>query len=194
VPAAQIRCATPASPEDRFARRARLYGQLDRRLEGYTRFFAAAALTNSVLAELCAFRARQLWLSGQTISALLALGGILERVNVDRARSIEGEGMAPQSLDESYIQMEQSTVEATMRDWSLTSTSRYQQLITELDRVLRAVGAGVVPFRSSVSIRLYADVLRAVTIASGRSLSFARCDDRINIGKALVQSARRREF
>jgi hypothetical protein len=59
---------------------------------------------------------------------------------------------------------------------------------------LLAVGSGFLPLRPSIGMRRYADILRSVTLATRRSLSFARCEDRVNIGKAVVRSARRLEF
>jgi hypothetical protein len=77
----------PGLPQE-FRRRARDYQRLDRDLAVHTRFFAAAALTNTVLAELCVHRARWLWVSRATLSSLLTLGGMLEGLNLDRARCL----------------------------------------------------------------------------------------------------------
>jgi hypothetical protein len=67
---------------EQFARRADTYQCLDECLGAHTRFFAAAALTNRVLAELCAHRAPWFPIS---CDSMVALGAILEKLNLQRA-------------------------------------------------------------------------------------------------------------
>jgi hypothetical protein len=172
-----------------FYRRACTYSHLDERFARYTRFFAAAALTNTVLAELSTHRARWICISRTTIGALITLGGLLEALNLSRARRLEVEAAAG-GLDATFVQMEQSYVESVLRTWSRSSAPRYHQLIAELDGLLRVITTGRVPIPGSVHVRRYARVLRTVTLASGRCPSFASCDDRIKIGTALIHEAR----
>jgi hypothetical protein len=178
------------APHAEFARRAERYSSLDQRLAGYTRFFGAAALTNAVLAELCAHRARWIWLSPPTISAMMSLGGYLEAVNVNCARSIERAIRSPGSLDASFIEMEQVVVESILRNWARRCMPRYRQLIAELDRVLGVVASGWVPLRSSAHVHQYIKVLRVVKATAGRCPSFASCADRMRIGNALIAEIR----
>jgi hypothetical protein len=103
-----------------FAHRARGYRYLDEHLATRTRFFAAAALTNSVLAELCAHPARWLWISCDSIVALAALGGMLERANLERARHIGCEMRSSMSLDCSLIEMEQTLVDELQNNSVIT--------------------------------------------------------------------------
>jgi hypothetical protein len=186
------RSTVTGSHHEEFDRRARNYLRLDARLASHTRFFAAAALTNNVLAELSIQRARWMWISQTTLSALLTLGGMLEALNLRRAQSLDAESSSGASLDSSFVEMEQAYVESVLRGWADTCVPRYNRLIAELDRLLLAVANGVLPPRCSPNVRRYEQVLRSVTRAAGRCPSFAICADRISIGKALINEARQR--
>jgi len=179
------------SPFEEFTRRAHTYSRLDERFAGHTKFFAAAALTNTVLAQLSAHRVRWLCISRTTLGALMSLGGRLETVNLRCADQIGRPARPPGSLDASFIRMEQSIVESVLRNWARICAPRYHRLIAELDGLLQTVATGRLPLPNSPAVRRYADVLRSVTQTSGRCPSFASCEDRINIGTALIQEARR---
>jgi len=181
------------SHQEAFDRRARNYLHLDARLAAHTRFFAAAALTNSVLAELCTHRARWMWISQTTLGTLSTLGGMLETLNLRRADSLDPRADSGASLDASWVEMEQAYVESVLCGWARSCAPRYNRLIAELDRLLLAVANGLLPPRCSPNVRRYEQVLRSVTRAAGRCPRFAICADRISIGKALIQEARRRQ-
>jgi len=181
------------SHQEAFDRRARNYLQLDARLATHTRFFAAAALTNSVLAELCTHRARWMWISQTTLGTLSTLGGMLETLNLRRADSLDPRADSGASLDASWVEMEQAYVESVLCGWARSCAPRCNRLIAELDRLLLAVANGLLPPRCSPNVRRYEQVLRSVTRAAGRCPRFAICADRISIGKALIQEARRRQ-
>ena len=187
------------SHHEEFDRRARNYRHLDARLAAHTRFFAAAALTNSVLAELCAHRARWVWISQTTLGALLTLGGMLEALNLRRADSLDTPGTSDAggtsgaSLDAYWVEMEQAYVESVLCGWARSCAPRCNRLIAELDRLLLAVANGLLPPRCSSNVRRYEQVLRSVTRAAGHCPRFAICADRISIGKALIQEARRQQ-
>lgn len=180
-----------AAPSQEFRRRARHYGDLDARLAARTRFFAAAALTNIVLAELCSHRGRWLWISRSTVGSLLNLGAMLETLNLQRAARLASEGGSGPRLDASFVEMEQAFVESVLQQWAQDNAPRYRQLIAELDRLLRAVARGLMPVQCSADVRRYMRVLRSVRVTAGRSPSFADCTDRIRIGNALIEEARR---
>jgi len=88
--------------------------------------------------------------------------------------------------------MEQTFVESVLWTWARSCTRQYDQLIAELDRLLRTVSTTHVPLLISPDVHRYARVLRRVAQTSGRSPSFASCEDRINIGTALIHEARLR--
>jgi len=179
-----------AAPEKEFFRRACTYSRLDARFAAYTRFFAAAAMTNTVLAELSIHRARWLCVSRTTLGTLITLGGLLEVLNA-RAAAVLEERSAASGLDLAFVEMEQSYIESVLRTWSRSCAPRYHQLITELDSLLRVITAGRLPLPASANIRRYTRVLRTVSLESGRCPSFASCEDRIKIGTALIAEARR---
>jgi len=180
----------PAASQE-FQRRARYYRHLDAHLAARTRFFAAAALTNTVLAELCVHRGRWFWISRPTIGALLSLGGMLENVNSRRVACLASEGGSGDSLDASFVEMEQAFVESVLQTWARDRALQYRQLVAELDRLLRAAVRDLLPVQCSADVRRYMQVLRSVSMRSGRSPSFADRADRILIGNALVEEARR---
>jgi len=181
------------SYHEEFDRRARNYRHLDARLAAHTRFFAAAALTNSVLAELCTHRARWMWISQTTLGTLLTLGGMLEALNLRRADSLDAQSTSGASLDASFVEMEQAYVESVLCGWARSCAPRHNRLIIELDRLLLAVANGLLPPQCSSNVRRYAEVLRSVTRAAGRCPRFAICADRISIGRALILEARQRQ-
>jgi hypothetical protein len=82
--------------------------------------------------------------------------------------------------------MEQVLVESVLHGWAQSCAPGYRRFISELDRIFRAVAAGL-PLRGSPDVRRYARVLRSLTEKSGRYLSFASRNDRVRIGKALIQ-------
>jgi hypothetical protein len=182
-----------ASHQEEFDRRACNYRHLDARLAAHTRFFAAAALTNSVLAELCTHRARWLWISQTTLGTLMTLGGMLEALNLRQAGSLDAQGISGASLDASFVEMEQAYVESVLCGWARSCAPRYNRLIAEVDRLLLAVANGLLPPQCSPNVRCYEQVLRSVTRAAGRCPRFAICADRISIGKALIHEARQRQ-
>ena len=173
-----------------FARRADTYQGLDECLGAHTRFFAAAALTNRVLAELCAHPARRLWISSDSMSALVALGAILEKLNLQRAQEIRGhQQSSAASLDASLVEMEQAVVESVLLRWAQSGSWCCRSFIAELDRVLLTAAASP-PMRFSASVRRYVQVLRLLTATLGRNLSFGSQSDRTCLGQALVEDAR----
>jgi hypothetical protein len=177
------------SPRDQFAERAHRYERLDQALGGGTRFFAAAALTNRVLAELCAHRTRWAVVSASTIAALLELGCVLETVNVAWARSLLQQAGTCRGLDSRFIEIEQCIVERVLGNWARHRAQRYQHVVGEVDNLLRRVAAGLIPLCSPNAAR-YRRVLKAVSAAAGRSPSFAVLQDRIRIGGALLEECR----
>lgn len=183
------RASITESTYEQFARRADTYQCLDQCLGAHTRFFAAAALTNRVLAELCAHRARWLWISCDSMLALVELGAILETSNLHSAKDIGGAKQSSAALDASLIEMEQAIVQSVLLRWARGGGWRYRNFISELDRILLAAATRL-PIRSSISVRRYAQVLRLLTTRSGRKLSFGSQRDRISIGHALVEQAR----
>jgi hypothetical protein len=173
-----------------FSQRAHRYHCLDERLAAHTRFFAAAALTNRVLAELCTYPARWVLISQTTINALITIGEMLEALNLVRASRIQQERVPPQEVDKSLIEMEQSCVEIVLRSWAAHRTVQHRQIVSELDQLLRAVTRGFLPVHGSRNVHKYVQILRLVTRSLGRYPSFTVRDHRVKIGLALVEAAK----
>lgn len=180
-----------------FERRARLYSELDRRLGTETRFYAAAALTNRVLAQLCVHRRGCIGVSVSTLTYLARLGAHLERVNVGWATEI-AHGRYPwaalqavsvgaaRELDSALVSMEQTVV-----DWHLSQLGDFEarnrsQVVRQIDRILNWAPHGLSLLPRVHSAHAYGQVLRRVAREIGRSLRFALREDRIRIGLGLI--------
>jgi hypothetical protein len=144
---------------DDFSRRAQLYACLDQSLAQRTRFFGAAALTNSVLAVLFSRGTLLLTVSSATGEFLRRLGSSLEDFNLERVRLLEGAVSSGESLDVAMVQSEQAQVQDRLTRLKLYSTSVHGAVITELDRILNSCRwlatcgsrcAGVAAYRSAL--------------------------------------------
>lgn len=93
-----------------FARRARLYHELHLQLRSRTHFFAAAALTNSVLENLFRFIPKRS-LQG-TYRLLSEAGQVLETANLAWASQLLQPGSAADELDALFVRREQRLLQA----------------------------------------------------------------------------------
>jgi hypothetical protein len=183
-----------------FQRRARLYADLDRRLSPETRFYAAAALTNMVLAQLCVHRRGCIAVSCSTLLYLARLGECLEHVNVGWAvRIARGRypsaaleaisGGSPAGLDSALVSLEQAMVDRHLAQLGNTDARSHSHVVRQIDRILNWAPRGLHFLPKVPCAHAYGEVLRRVTREVGRSLRFALREDRIRIGLALVGHA-----
>lgn len=180
-----------------FKRRARLYSELDRRLRPETRFYAAAALTNIVLAQLCIHRRGCVGLSCSTLTYLARLGGHLEQVNVGWAVEIargrypastvqEMSAGIPVGLDTALVRVEQAIVERHLGELGQADAPHHSRVVRQIDRILNWAPHWLSFLPGAHGTQAYGQVLRRVAMDVGRSLRFAVRDDRIRIGLALI--------
>jgi hypothetical protein len=170
----------------RFADRVRLYAGLDERLHLTTRFFAAAAVTNAALVELCSLPCPGRWRFA--IDYFSLIGTRLETLNVKWARHIEDGALAKGDLDSSLVTLEQLEVERLLRLHE--SQHFHHRALEQINWLLQWANSLARPLRHCPSIRVYRQVLGHMRARRGRRLDFALLDDRIGIGHALTRSIR----
>ena len=171
-----------------FASRARRYAQLDQRLASQTRFFAAAAVTNAALAQLCAHRLRPVCVSDSTLAFLSSTGCFLESRNLRWAERIQRSNPAAH-VDRRLVVMEQLLLERVLLGARMAYAEQYDGFVQQVDRMLGWLTRGV-PLPRSPSLCAFTEVLQSVAGDIGRPASFAICDDRIRIGYSLIRYLR----
>lgn len=170
----------------RFADRVRLYARLDEKLRSKTRFFGAAAVTNTALVELCSLPCPGRWRFAVDYFGLI--GTALEAANVKWARSIEGGEGARVDLDSSLVTLEQLEVERLLRQ---PQSQHFQsRALEQINWLLQWAHPLARPLTHCPGIRIYRRVLGHMRTQLRRRVDFASLDDRIGIGHALTRSIR----
>lgn len=169
-----------------FERRAARYAVCDQILRTHTRFFAAAAIVNSALAEALAESPGAYFLPLGTTNFLATLSAYLEPYNVLFARRVPCMALRGPALDQWLVAHEQVLVERHL--------SRYpprigRAIIRDVDRLLWAVA--VLDLRRAASDGL-ARLVEATRILRTRQgcLSFGQLEDRQRLGCLLASLAR----
>jgi hypothetical protein len=175
---------------EEFRSRARLYAAWDRRLSKRTRFFGAAAVTNTGLAELFSRFGVHLFVSRFTSEFLAAVGYLLERMNMEWARRISAGAIEADDLDERIIAAEQTAVQDCLTRLYYVDSAGYANTVVEIDRVLTFAGWADSPGKPSSGLTAYVTVLQHAADHLGRSASFAVQNDRETIGRMLVRYLR----
>jgi len=169
-----------------FARRSVLYTRCDARLCGRTRFFAAAALVNAVLAQhfgmLPAIRAPR------SLGFLSAVGTALEPDNLILAREISRRATGC-ILDQALVQAEQGRLQRYVRVHQRGHPQEWESIRSELNGLLNGRYAFLSHWCKGAS-RL-SSVLREVRGEVRKELDFADETHRIRIGLGLIEQIRR---
>jgi hypothetical protein len=182
-----------------FRFRVQLYSEWDRRLAPRTRFFGAAALINTALADLCTHRAATLLLSRSTMNFLSKTGRSLESLNVTLADRIHNSAIRADDLDHFMVRTEQNIVERALQSERATNAARFSTVVTQINRLLQLtkfLDCG----RSKRQVTLlqdgnipqysYAPVLASVSYELRRPVDFASKEDRIRLGRQLINHLR----
>jgi hypothetical protein len=170
-----------------FAARAALYEDWDRRVFTRTRFFAAAAVTNAALVELCSRHVLARLLCAAGLDFLARLGGQLQSFNVAIAERIE-HGRWHACPDEALVMLEQAVVEKLLGDFASADERAHGSIIRQLDRLLYCLGHARRYGLSSCgpNTGMLSCGVRIARSGPGQCLSFASMRDRVAIGRALV--------
>jgi hypothetical protein len=173
-----------------FRSRARLYAVWDRRLWKCTRFFGAAAVTNTALVELFSRYGVDFFVSRFTSEFLASVGCLLERMNMELAGRIAAGAIEADNLDDQLIASEQSAVQNCLAHLHSIDGAGYANTVVEIDRVLTFARCAGSPRKWFSGRAAYARVLQHVADQLGRSASFALQNDRETIGRMLVRHLR----
>ena len=179
-----------------FCGRATEYGQIDARVNGQTRFFAAASAVSQALANsdigYGGFMSRTFApISGSTQQFLGAVGQDLLQMNRSAAADIQSGKMSGPDLDSRMVHMEQSKVQGSLDSLKKSDPAAYKTLVAESNAGLnptdrmRQVGS-VYP-----TDKAYLGVLDGVRKQLGRNIDFSKQGDREAIGNALIQHIRK---
>ena len=172
---------------DPFRHRVLLYRQWDRELFHRTRFFAAAAVTNVVLADLFSRAAAQIWLAPATQAFLLDAGRVLETLNTEIADELIERPVASDNLDVRLVAIEQSALERVLRTLQATDAPAHAVVTAQLDRLLdTSRWCYLRLFDLHPGTCVYERVLTRVRRELRRPIRFALQSDREHIGRTVI--------
>jgi hypothetical protein len=177
-----------SSPSAEFARRSVLYSRCDARLCDHTRFFAAAAMVNAVLAKnfdvLPAVRAPH------SFSFLSEVGAALEIDNLTYARQISFRPLG-KTFDYALVRAEQGRLQEFVRVHQERRPQEWGATRRELNGLLNDRYAASLFSRWCESTGGLFRVLRKVREQVRMQLDFADETHRIRIGLELIEHIRR---
>jgi len=178
-----------------FRGRATEYGQIDARVSGQTRFFAAASAVSQALANADVgyngFMSRVApQISRSTQDFLGAVGQDLLQLNRSTAAKIQSGELSGPDLDSHMVHMEQSKVQEHLDNLKKSDSAAYQTLIKESNAGLNPTGATRWLGSRFGTDEAYLKVLDGVRKTLGRNIDFSKQSDREAIGNALIQHIR----
>ena len=178
--------SVPLRPPAQFERRSALYARLDAQLCDRTRFFAAAALVNTVFARLSGSWSA---VHGRcSFDFLDEVGAALETYNLGCARSITL-GPPGGDLDRALVCAEQRQLQHHLRVHRAQYPRQWEFIRRQLNGLLNHRYAGCLS-RWCYPGEDMARVLRKVRCHVGRELDFATEAHRVRIGLMLVEQIR----
>jgi hypothetical protein len=170
-----------------FVGRQRLYARLDAEFAADTRFFAAAALINSVLARVLFWAPR-----GPLRHALLFLreaGAVLESANLQFAREIRGSPGVP-ALDLYLVTREQKLMQ-TLLEAEVRRGIQGTALIREVNGLLNGDSmAGMISRLINFS-RPFTTILATIRRETALVLDFSDETHRVQVGLGIIRHIRR---
>jgi hypothetical protein len=167
-----------------FEQRRRIYSQLDAQLYSRTRFFAAAALTNAVLAQLFRFLPRR---SLSSVYRLLNEGGaVLEAANVQFAHDLPRRSGSDRELDRFLVCSEQRRLQTFLDARVDNADCHWLSIRGELNRLLNGQHCASPGSRWLAQSREYGGILHNVRTRLGMPLDFAAESHRVHIGCGLI--------
>jgi hypothetical protein len=170
-----------------FSRRSALYTRCDARLRHHTRFFAAAATINAVLAKHFEFLSTVR--APRSLSFLSEVGAALEADNLHYARLI-GLRAPGGVLDEALVRAEQRRLQDYVRAHQAQRSQKWTVIRGELNGLLNIRYAGAFLSRWWQCGGSLLRVLRDVRGQLCSDLDFADESHRIRIGLGLIEHIR----
>lgn len=164
-----------------------LYSTLDRQLNGYTRFFGAAAMTNAVLAHCPRLQSP---IERTCYPFLNNLGKELQTANLRFAAAISLDTLMGPALDRHLICNEQRLVQTYIASRQSLAGGHWERIRRNLNDLLNERSALSVMARCFARSREYYSVLRHIREEVG-VLDFANESHRVRIGLGLTRHLRR---
>jgi hypothetical protein len=166
-----------------------LYACWDRQLREKTRFFAAASLTNHVLAAM----ARMTFptsLSPSACAILDCLGTALEPSNRSLAGRLLQERCCGTGLDRRIVEFEQSLVERFLARTAIAVPGHLHVVTEEIDGLLNLQAPWSICERLFPAVCGYLTVLKHVRGQVKPRIQFAQQGHRVRIGQQLIAGIR----
>jgi len=176
-----------------FCGRATEYGQIDARVSGQTRFFAAASAVSQALANtdvLYGGLGSRLVVSGATQTFLSAVGSDLLQMNRSAAADIQSGKLSGPDLDSRMVHMEQTRVQGSLDALQKSNPAAYDQVVKDSNSALNPTGLLKEAATKFSTDKAYMKVLDGVRKELGRNIDFRIQADREAIGNALIKSVR----
>ncbi len=167
-----------------FERRHRVYWQLDRKLCSRTRFFAAAAFTNAVLAQL--FRFVPLRKLCDAYGLLRDGGAVLEAANLQFAHDLDLQGSSEVELDQFLVCSEQRLLQAFLELRIAEAGCQWPLIRTQLNELLNEQHLAAKGACWLGPGRQFGGIVRAVRTGLGVPVDFAIESHRIQIGFTII--------
>lgn len=172
-----------------FAYRAALYASWDAQLRDKTRFFAAAAVTNKILAAAVRIRFPRP-LSRSAGEILDSLGSSLEKDNLRLAERLNAGRRTGPLLDERMVEMEQGWVDRFLQETALEAPKTMRRVTAELDALLNLITPWSLCIFLNPAVGGYLRVLRQVRRQVGPPIRFCQQAHRVRIGQRLISCIR----
>lgn len=179
----------PGNETSAYCVRGYFYAQLDARLSGSTRFFGAAALTVTMLADLD-FPISGLFVSSSTRSEMASISSRLESFNRSTAAAIENGRLGGANLDAELVHREQTVVQTQLNALQKNDPESYKSLVSQVNGLLNPSGGTAIAANLYATDSRYQSVLSSVRKSLGRDINFSNQSDREAIGNALVKSVK----
>lgn len=169
-----------------FARRAQTYRELDAMLQARTRFFAAAALTNSVLAQL--FRSAPEGTLASAYTLLVEAGAVLEAANLRWAREIP-QLRAEGELDEVFVRREQHLLQGFI-DSAAAGPCARTRVCADISRLLNGWHWALLGASWVEPGRRFGRILGVVRRRLGNRFDFHLESHRVQLGLQIIREVR----
>ncbi|WP_238325813.1 RHS repeat domain-containing protein [Bryobacter aggregatus] len=177
-----------------YCQRADLYANFDNLVSSKTRFFAAAHVATSQIADVAIPFAGTIGTSVKTRELLASINALLEGINTEAVgRVISGQMSGSGSvLDASLVHMEQTAVQKALDEFKRKDPAAYQTAVKELNALLNSKGGVFQELATGMgrailsTDRSYARLLKSIRKRIGRDIDFGSQEDREEIGLSLV--------
>jgi hypothetical protein len=169
-----------------FKDRALLYWKLDGQLSRQTRFFGAAALTNTALYELSSPLGR--WVVGLGVQRFLCgLGAHLQNINQRSAQLISARTCMAPTVDVAMVTLEQQAVQGELNSLGARDFALLRRVTTDVDFLLNSEWIHLMRM-SGAAVHTYVEILRRVRRELGGRIYFAHQKHREAIGLGVIRS------